>query len=122
MLDAQNFKISHGLFPSYSTETITSFVLPAFTHSFKKDLYVDRVYFPAMYSEKVMTANEHARQMQTSENRAIVWMRANRDAFTGLGFGSFSSGIKRARCWSLNWPLFKAQKNTTRLIKKPADM
>jgi hypothetical protein len=49
-------------------------------------------------------------------------MRANRDAFTGFGFGSFSSGINRARCWSLNWPLFRAQMKTTMLIKKPADM
>ena len=83
---------------------------------------VGRIYCAAFIKANVMTAKEHDRQIHTRENKAIVWMRANRDAFTGIGFWSFSSGINRARCWSLNWPLFRAQMKTTMLITKPADM
>ena len=69
-----------------------------------------------------MTATDVARQIQTSANKAIVSMRANRDAIAGLVGRSLSSGIKRARCWSLNCPLFSAQKNTIRLMINPSAM
>ncbi len=69
-----------------------------------------------------MTATEHPRQIQTSENNAIVSMCANRDAVTGFVGRSLSSGIKRALCWSLNCPLLSAQKNTTRLMVNPITM
>jgi hypothetical protein len=58
--------------------------------------------FTAFIKENVMTAMEHDRQIQTSENRGNRLDARKSRCFYRIRFGSFSSGINRARCWSLN--------------------
>ncbi len=70
MLNTENFKISHGLDLSPPIGAIQIDEIP--THWAVKNLPLVNIYLAAMNSENVMTAREHARQMQTSENRAMV--------------------------------------------------